>query len=363
MKCKECQEKLEAYYDGELPARGASSLSAHLAICADCANLLEELERESQIYRSYERELELTPALWAGINARIVAEKESSSLKSSYRTPAWPAIALGRPRIAFAAVVAFAAISFGIIAIVNKHRHELAPKHEVAREVQENGHNIERPDALRAEHRMEEPIQGAGARVSGDAETKKRRVNKRARDTSLPMLARVSEPASRRANVASNADTRNVQSSLGEQKRNGSNLTNADMTRGVVAATADAERSIAVRQSKLATNWQRHAEQTQLLLRSFRNARTRSGAVDVAYERKHARELLYRNIILRHDVARRGDLQTEELLSRIEPILLDIANLPDEPSAAEVRVVGNRIGEGELVAALHVQLTVAARVN
>jgi len=101
----------------------------------------------------------------------------------------------------------------------------------------------------------------------------------------------------------------------------------------------------------------RHFEQSQLLLRSFRNVRqggTAPGAVDVSYERRLARSLLYRNVLLRREAEELGDAPAEEMLGTLEPLLLDIANLPAQPSADEVRVVKERLRSQDIVAALQV---------
>lgn len=95
---------------------------------------------------------------------------------------------------------------------------------------------------------------------------------------------------------------------------------------------------------------------TQLLLRSFRNApiEEAADAFDLAYERRLSRELLSKNRLLRRCAENREDSQAEELLSHIEPILLDIANLPDKPSQYEVRSVKELIREQKIIATLQI---------
>ncbi|HEX8920469.1 MAG TPA: hypothetical protein VF766_03260, partial [Pyrinomonadaceae bacterium] len=106
----------------------------------------------------------------------------------------------------------------------------------------------------------------------------------------------------------------------------------------------------------------RHAERAELLLRSFRNVRlpasTRS--LDVSYERANARKLLYQNIALRRDAAERRDQPTTEILNQLEPILLDIANLPERARARDVRSIERRMQKKEIVATLQVRTLVAS---
>jgi Putative zinc-finger len=75
MKCDVCQANIEDYFDGELGSKLDHSVAAHLAGCADCSKLFEELKQEQQLYARYQRDVEVTPALWAAVEARIKQEK------------------------------------------------------------------------------------------------------------------------------------------------------------------------------------------------------------------------------------------------------------------------------------------------
>jgi hypothetical protein len=97
----------------------------------------------------------------------------------------------------------------------------------------------------------------------------------------------------------------------------------------------------------------RHIERAQVLLRSFRN--TEGGTeFDLAYEQQSSRRLLADNVLLRRDAEARGNLPMEDLLGSLEPFLLDIANLPDAPTADEVRVIKARMEKKEIITALQV---------
>src|SRR5689334_10825152 len=75
MKCEACQSILEEYFDGELPAKAVKEVRAHLASCPACAAELAVLRQSHELYTRYERDVEVTPALWAGIEARIKTER------------------------------------------------------------------------------------------------------------------------------------------------------------------------------------------------------------------------------------------------------------------------------------------------
>jgi hypothetical protein len=99
-----------------------------------------------------------------------------------------------------------------------------------------------------------------------------------------------------------------------------------------------------------------HLMLTQLLLRSFRNTSSEEGAagIDLAYEKRLSRELLSKNRLLRRSAENKEDSRAEELLSHIEPLLLDIANLPDKPTQDDVHSVKELIREQKIIATLQI---------
>jgi hypothetical protein len=106
-----------------------------------------------------------------------------------------------------------------------------------------------------------------------------------------------------------------------------------------------------------------HLEQSELLLRAFRNVRSSKPGrpVDVAYEQKLAQQLIVRNMMLKREADAAGDIQVASLLENLEPILLDIANLPKHAGTDDVRVINDRVERKNIVALLQVNSTVLAR--
>ncbi|HKP87957.1 MAG TPA: zf-HC2 domain-containing protein [Blastocatellia bacterium] len=75
MKCEKCRQYIEEYFDGEIESEIAAQVNSHVAACAGCAKYYEELGQEQELYARYQRDVEVTPALWAGVEARIKREK------------------------------------------------------------------------------------------------------------------------------------------------------------------------------------------------------------------------------------------------------------------------------------------------
>jgi hypothetical protein len=70
---------------------------------------------------------------------------------------------------------------------------------------------------------------------------------------------------------------------------------------------------------------------------------------------------VYQNIRLRREADANGDVQVSALLESLEPILLDIANLPDRVPDDDLQVIKERLKRKNLVALLQVNSTVLAR--
>lgn len=102
-----------------------------------------------------------------------------------------------------------------------------------------------------------------------------------------------------------------------------------------------------------------HLENAQLLLRAFRNAEP----ANLAYEKRQARKLVYDNILLRREAEAKGNLPVEEALNSLEPLLLDIANLPAKASRGEVRTIRERIQKQEIIATLQIVGTGMERLS
>jgi hypothetical protein len=85
----------------------------------------------------------------------------------------------------------------------------------------------------------------------------------------------------------------------------------------------------------------KHVEKAQSLFHSVINMRSSKGktVLDITYEKRLSRRLFINNTLLSRRAEIQGNWAAGELLSRLEPFLLDIANLPDRPSPIEVNLI------------------------
>ena len=117
MKCDDClTNMLEEYIDGEVIERDAEQVSAHLITCAACAHEFEALTAEREIYAGYDRELDVSPAMWSAIAART-AENRPVDSGSRFSLGGWLAGLFATPRYAFAgaAAVVIFAVLIGVV--------------------------------------------------------------------------------------------------------------------------------------------------------------------------------------------------------------------------------------------------------
>ncbi|HLL77699.1 MAG TPA: zf-HC2 domain-containing protein [Pyrinomonadaceae bacterium] len=122
MKCQDCGLLLEEYFDGETDERAAGAIAAHLQTCAACTAIYDGLAAEQTLFASYEREVEVTPALWAGVEARLRAEQREAGGKVGFlqRLSAWLAPLLVAPRFSPAMTAAMVVLAVVATAVVMK---------------------------------------------------------------------------------------------------------------------------------------------------------------------------------------------------------------------------------------------------
>lgn len=116
MKCEECQEVIEEYFDGELGERASVDVRAHIMNCEACARSLEALKDEQSTYALYCRDLEVRPELWAGVAARIRQEEPARGAPFLVRWSRQLAELFGTPRLSPALTFALLVLAVGATA-------------------------------------------------------------------------------------------------------------------------------------------------------------------------------------------------------------------------------------------------------
>ncbi|HUQ31022.1 MAG TPA: zf-HC2 domain-containing protein [Pyrinomonadaceae bacterium] len=360
MKCEECLPRIEEYVDGELNGRIQERVAAHLSTCANCESEFAELRRDEEIYAHYRREVEVTPAQWEIIRKRIEQEKDAALKQPRKSLRAWLRDLFGSSHFRPGLVAALLLISIGIIIGLfylnsRSHRTELAARPAKQNEAQ--------PPADAAKDITPSVLGNQeNETIAADKDPAKNNNPDRQRQTITVNTARAAavEPVKKKNTFVAalpNTEKHSVRRLVPDEP---SPLIEAvaDRDQSLTGARRSAQEPAGNFDSEIA----RHAERAELLLRSFRNVRlpARARVLDVSYEKENARKLLYRNIALRRDASERGDQPTAELLNKLEPILLDIANLRSRAGTRDVRAVEEHMEKQEIVATLQVRTLLAS---
>src|SRR5215471_6870194 len=298
MKCDDCLNVLEAYVDGEAGERSAEQVRAHLMKCASCTLEFEALTAEMETYARYDRELEISPAVWNGIAARISTEGNGAS-RSKFSLTQWLAGWLAIPSVRFAIPAAALVLIAVVVGVAYWRSRPQAPKPQVAMTPNNN-----LPSPVMPQESPKTPPVDEGNKGPE------------------PVL------------VASNKPRR----SEPKARHDDPGVLFAD------AAFSDIEEK----------DTASHLEQAQNLLISVRTIQLGDDdqEVDVSYEKAESRRLLNENIVLRRDAEMAGKFPAKTMLGSLEPFLIDIANLPDKAPAKDVRQIKDRVEKTEIVAEL-----------
>jgi negative regulator of sigma E activity len=307
-------EKISLLIDGELPDTEARAIQRHLIDCNECQQARADfLSLRSQIS---DYAPSLSPAAQAAALNRILGRRQAPVGITTPR-PRWSLGWSFNPRVAaFASLLLLAAI-LGFV--VYRATQDKTASPEVAKETSA---------PLPAPSPKASPADNGAGRQDRQA-----RPNK-------PVQPKSNTPTTPRRTLRPPSDS--------------------------IFATNRVEPNSAnesVRAPDMQTLTAMHLQKSELLLRAFRNVRTSEAGrpAETGYERKLAQQLIVRNMMLKREADASGDVQMSSLLENLEPILLDIANLPDKAAADDIRVINERVERKNIVALLQVNSTVLAR--
>lgn len=300
-------EKVSSLIDGELSATETREVERHLLSCNECQQLRADFLNLRSHITGFATSLQ--PEVQNRALKKILATREQRVPARGLR---W---SFGTQAIAFASFMIVAAI-IGALIYLNSNNPE---QHTAV---------VHAPAATPAA--TPEPSKQPEAKAS-------------------PEPAKQNEPAPNKAEE--NAPRRAPKRAIVREPKPGEQFASIPDTQEPVRS-ADAQTMTAM-----------HFEKSETLLRAFRNARLDEpgGAAEVSYERKRAQQLIVQNMMLRREADAAGDVQISSLLESLEPILIDIANLPAKPDKEAVRAIRARVERKNIVALLQVNSTALAR--
>jgi hypothetical protein len=337
MNCDECLLSLEEYVYGELEASASGALSAHLADCGACAGEHTETRRELEIYGRCA--VKAPPTLWAAVLEKIEEEGARRAYTPLAAPRAWLAGVLGGRQLGRRAAFASVLIILGSVAWflfgVTQPDAATGKRVEVV-ETGAAGGSMTAPDPRRRDDEAAadqlrhvakiEPGRGVTLQLEG-------RRGRVSRGTAVGAL--VAGRAPRIPTVSGHTPTEAAAA-----------IAVSRPTTGVPRPPGAA--------AEIDNETTRHFERARMLLRSFKNGRLSKDdpTFDIAYERRVSRDLLGKNNLLRSDARSEGNEAVERLLSRLEPFLLDIANLGEDSTPEEMRSIKERMRSEAIIARL-----------
>jgi len=323
MNCKECLSLLEDYLYRQLNATADKQLATHLGACEVCAGEYSLRRSEQKIYAGCE--VRVGPEFWAGVQARIQQEKGLRSEMLAPLAALWSGFRFN-PALAAAAgclvLVCLAALSLYV------------------------GTRSETGRATTAERQDKQPLGAAPAKQDNTVQVLEAgEKSKSPLDHSEQNVPRhtglaLKRASSGRAPVASEYAMKRIEerASGGEVLAEPNSLLAA---RTNIGSDLDADSA-------------RHIERAEMLLRSFKNSRFLPAAYtsELNYERRLSKDLVGSNILLRRDAELAGNVALARLLDRLEPFLLEIANLQENSGRKEIRLVREGLMREQIIAAL-----------
>ena len=121
MRCAEFQPLVEEYLDHELTESIAGEVARHLDDCLSCAEVARELGVEREMYSLYEPDIQVTPDLWAGVQARIATERQVPEPKGIAWLITVVKDVLAVPRVSGLAATALVLLAIGSTAVFMKY--------------------------------------------------------------------------------------------------------------------------------------------------------------------------------------------------------------------------------------------------
>lgn len=345
MKCEKYLDAIDDLVEGELDEQSAERVNLHVLACSQCASQYEMLNREKQMFARYLFAAEPSNDLPMRFQALLESETKDGSriAETTAVVSFWRTYVTGSWRLspAFAGAVLLVLLGFGLTFLQFAPDEKVAENEYIART---EFSTIQPAKVELGETVANKPISSVATTVgSGKNIVSPKSIRNKHENKSL--------------NTKNIADT-NTQSPAIKATKTKERIISASEQKdlsGFAQLTKDEQMQI-LQVKALEKETVKQIERIEMLLRSFRNARSVEGteAFDVAYEKQQARKLLEKNVQLRRGAEDLGTLYTEEILSKVEPHLLDIANLENNPAPEKVLGIKERVKNQNIIASLQV---------
>lgn len=342
MSCEKYLPLINELIEGELDEPIAERINSHVFVCEQCSSYYKEQKQEREIYAHYLFEVEPPADLWLKLQTQINAEADTVSevFETSVVAPFWKLNIFGFLRLspALGIAVVLIILGIGLSKIVSD------------KTVSFNEYTVQKDskDILATSQTADEIVK----KTTEDLSTKNVSDNIVAHSKKLIKASNKTISLKHKPN---NEITNKFVTVESLKKNDGMSLDN-DRVKILTNVQPNEEQQKLLQLKNLESETAQQIEKTELLLRSFRNARLVEGSsiYDIGYEKQQARKLLEKNARLRQIAENYGNLYTQEILDKVEPFLLDIANLENNPLPEKVLDIKERVRNQNIIASLQV---------
>ncbi|MGI8641408.1 MAG: anti-sigma factor [Pyrinomonadaceae bacterium] len=344
MNCEFYLNLIEDFLEDEINEQTAARVGSHIFACPECAAQLEVLKHEKEIYAHYLFAAEPPPDLWTKFQAKLETEENSRRVVVPATTPFWKTYSFGLRHLSAPSVFAAALIVFGIgFGLLHFWTSKNAEENRYSSriEIDKNEPFVPETGKVDAEVTPDQPPEQIGGKeinapkIIKNNDSKKLSVAKNTTAADFKLIDAGSETLKKKAAFRGEKNFPADKLRLNEQAR-----------------------AQALELKNLEIETARQLEKVELLLRTFRNARAGevngNALYDVAYEKQQARKLLEKNSRLRQSSEMFGMADALELLNRVEPYLLEIANLEESSAPGVVTDIRERVKNQNIIASLQI---------
>ena len=335
MTCEKYLNLIQDFIENELDAQIADEVSLHIFACPHCENEFENLTREKEIYSQFLFEIEPPKNLSQRFQARLENEIEAKNILSvspvSFGERFKNLFSWRNLLPATAAVCVLLLFGLSLFWLKNS-ANETAKTNDSS--VGKSDQPLPLNDSKKESAKENSPqeFKSETAKV----------VTKPSKNFEKVLFEKIKTGGSKREKSGP------VKVGVKTPK----NLENsaAEKTPGL-----SEEEKLRIRELQaFETETAKQMEKIEMLLRSFRNARfsEETEQYDVSFEKQQARKLLDATEKLRAQAEFFGDFYTKDTLDKVEPFLLDIANLENNPSTEMVLDIKQRVRNENLIAGL-----------
>ena len=331
MNCENYAHLMDDLIAGELDKQIADQVNSHIFACELCESEFEMLKREKEMFSHYLFDIEPPTNLSAKFQAKLAAENRALfAVKPTSTISNWKSKLFGSLAFypAMAGVIAIIALGIWWNFSANLENKDSA---------QNKPQNVESVNTNLPKFEEKATNVSLPEKVKDVVESPKKNIENKYLTKSKPLYNRIKS-------IAVKAIQKHKPFVPQQFKDHSTEI----------AKLTDDEKLQIEQMQMLEIETAKQMEKVEMLLRSFRNARFVEGSdqYDISFEKQQARKLLDKNIQLRERAENFGTLFTEQMLSRVEPYLLDIANLDNNPLPGQVLEIKDRVKNQSIIASL-----------